>query len=119
MYTLNIDNGAEVALEHDLKCMLHGLLLCFEFKCNEKTVPPRAFLVPNHYGELVPFLFDISMTHTIAHAFGHTQVCSGQTYLSAYEFHLVASTNHQTNITPAFLDAISKWNDEMNKENHA
>lgn len=109
MYTLNIDNGVEVELEHDLKCMLHGSLVCFEFRCDEGTVAARAFLMPNHYVELVPFLFDISMTHTIDHAFVHTQVCNGQTYLSAYEFHLVTSTDHQTNITPEFMDAISKW----------
>lgn len=110
MYNLNIDNGVEVELEHDLKCMLHGSLVCFEFRCSERgTVAARAFLMPNHYVELVSFLFDISMTHTIDHAFGHTQVCNGQTYLSAYEFHLVTSTNHQTNITPEFMNAISKW----------
>lgn len=109
MYTLNIDNGAEVGLNHDLKCMLHGSFVCFEFRCSEGTVASRAFLMPNHYVELVPFLFDISMTHTIDHAFGHTQVCNDQTYLSAYEFHLVTSTNHQTNITPEFMLAISKW----------
>ncbi len=119
MYTLNIDNGVEVELKHDLKCRLHGSLLCFEFRCAEGTVASNAFLLPDHYCELVPFLFDISMTHAIDHAFGHTQVFNGQTYLTAYEFHLVTSTNHQTNITPEFMDAISKWNDEMKKENHA
>jgi len=119
MYTLNIDNGAEVELEHDLKCMLHGSLLCFEFRCDEGTVASHAFIMPNHYCELVPFLFDISMKYTIDHAFRHTQVCNGQTYLSAYEFRLVASTNHQTNITPEFMNAVSKWNDVMNEENHA
>ncbi len=113
MHTLNIDNGAEVELEHDLKWMLHGQILFFEFRCNEKIVPPRTFHVPNHYDELVAFLFEISMTHTIDHAFRHTQVCKGQTYLSAYDFWLVASPNHQTNITPEFMDAISKWNVQL------
>ena len=116
MYRLNINNGVEVELKHDLRCMLHGKLLCFEFRYDGKTTVPRAFIMPNHYGELVPFLFDISMTHTIDRVFRHTQVCGGQTYLSAYEFHLVTSTNHQTNITPAFMDTISKWNDVMSKE---
>ena len=108
MYTLHIDNGVEVELEHDLKCMLHGSLVCFEFRLPHKPVPV-SFILPNHYVEMVTFLFDISMTHTIDHAFRHTQVCNGQTYLSAYEFRLVASTNHQTNITPKVMDAISKW----------
>ena len=119
MYTLDIDNGVEVELKHDLKCMLHGDIIYFEFRWDGRTLVPRAFLLPNHYGELVSFLFDISLTHTIDHAFRHTQVCDGQTYLSAYDFTLVDSTNHQTNITPEFMDAISKWNDVMNEENHA
>jgi hypothetical protein len=116
MYRLNIDNGVEVELKHDLKCMLHGSLICFEFRRDERTVASNTFLMPNHYDDLVSFLFDLSMTHTIDRAFRHTQVCNGQTYLSAYEFILVASTNHQTNITPAFMDVISNWNDIMNKE---
>lgn len=109
MYNLDIDNGVEVELEHDLKCMLHGSFVCFEFRCNERTVASHGFLLPMHYDELVPFLFDISMRYTIVYAFRHTQVCAGQTYLSAYEFRIVTSTNHQTNITPKFIDAISKW----------
>lgn len=117
MYTLNIDNGTEVELKHDLKFMLHGKLLYLEFRCPGKTVAPRAFIMPNHYDELVPFLFDISMTHTIDHAFRHTQVCKGATYLSAYDFILVASTNHQTNITPEFISTISKWQEALKNEN--
>ena len=119
MYTMNMDNGVGEELEHDLNCMLHGKLLFFEFRCGEKTAPLRTFIVPNHYDDLVSFLFDLSMTHTIDHAFRHTSLCNSQIYLSAYDFYLVASTNHQTNITPAFMDAISNWNDEMSKENHA
>ena len=107
MYTLNIDNGAEVELNHDLNHMLHGSLICLEFRTKESV--PRSFLLPNHYDQLVPFLFDVSLTKTIDHAFRHTQVCGGQTYLSAYEFHLVNSKNHQTNITSEFMLAISKW----------
>ena len=117
MYTLNIDNGVEVGLKHDLKCMLHGSILCFEFKTSFD--PPSAFILPYHYDNLVAFLFDISLSKTIDHAFRFTQVCRGETYLSSYEFYLVDSTNHQTNITPAFIDAISNLNHEMNKENHA
>ena len=118
MCTMNIDNGVGEELEHDLKWMLHGKLLFFEFRRYDSPVP-QTFIMPNHYDDLVSFLFDLSMTHTIDHAFRHTSLCNSQIYLSAYEFHLVTSTNHQTNITPAFMDAISKWNDEMNKENHA
>ena len=109
MHTMNIENGAEVELNHDLNHMLHGSLVCFEFRCNEGISAARGFLMPDHYDELVSFLFDISMMYTIDRAFRHTQVCNGQTYLSAYEFRLVTSTNHQTNITPEFIDAISKW----------
>ena len=69
MCTLNIDNGVEVELEHDLKSMLYGSLICFEFRCNEGTVASNGFILPMHYDELVPFLFDISMKYTIDHAF--------------------------------------------------
>ena len=119
MYTLNIDNGVEVELNHDLKCMLHGNLICFEFISDNGAYAPNSFIMPNHYDDLVSFLFDVSMTSTIDHAFRCMQVYNGQTYLSAYEFHLMASTNHQTNITPAFMDAISKWNDIMRRFGYA
>ena len=115
MYNLNIDNGVEVELKHDLKCMLHGEILRFEFRFNEGIAATRSFLMPYHYDELVPFLFDISLTKTIARAFGYTQVFKGQTYLSAYEFHLVTSPNHQTNITPEFIETVSMFNDIMKR----
>lgn len=108
MHTLNIDNGVEVELNHDMNHMLHGSLLWFEFKSKQESAP-RSFLLPNHYDELVPFLFDISLTKTIDHAFRITQIFNGQTHLSAYDFYIVTSTNRQTNITPEFMDAISKW----------
>ena len=112
MYTLNIANGVEVELKHDLNHMLHGLIMCFEFRTPQSSAG-RAFLLPNHYDELVPFLFDISMTHTIDHAFRHTQVCNGQTYLSAYDFYIVESKDHQTNITPEFLDSVKRWKEAL------
>lgn len=118
MYTLNIDNGTEVELKHDLKCMLHGSFIYFTFKRADKMGATNGFLLPGHYDDLVPFLFDISMTHTIDRAFRHTQVCKGATYLSAYDFILVASTNHQTNITPEFISTISKWQEALKNENH-
>ena len=118
MHTLNIENGAEVELKHDLNHMLHGLILWFEFRVKHESAP-RSFFLPNHYDELVPFLFDVSLTKTIDHAFKITQVCKGQTYLSGYDFYLVDSEDHQTNITPEFIEAVSRFNDVMKKENHA
>ena len=117
MYTLDIEHGAEVELKHDLKCMLHGKLICFEFKTSSFD-PPCSFILPYHYDNLVAFLFDISITHAIDHAFRFTQVCKGRVYLSAYEFYLVASTNHQTNITPEFMTAIAKFQEALKNENH-
>ena len=117
MYTLDIEHGAEVELKHDLKCMLHGKLICFEFKTSSFDLP-CSFILPHHYDNLVAFLFDISMTHTIDHAFRFTQICKGEVYLSAYEFYLVASTNHQTNITPEFMTAIAKFQEALKNENH-
>ena len=115
MYTLNIDNGVEVGLEHDLKCMPHGSLVCFEFRYNEGggIVTAYGFILPNHYDELVLFLFDISMKYTIDHAFRHIDTAKGKPYLSAYDFHLVASTDHQTNITPEFMSSILKWKERL------
>ena len=118
MHTLNIENGAEVELKHDLNHMLHGLILWFEFRVKHESAP-RSFFLPNHYDELVSFLFDVSLTKTIDHAFKITQVCKGQTYLSGYDFYLVDSEDHQTNITPEFIEAVSGFNDVMKKENHA
>lgn len=112
MNTLNIDNGVEVELEHDLKCMPHGLLVCFEFRC-KGVVAANEFILPVDYDELVPFLFDVSMKYTIDHAFRHTQTSKEGLYLSAYDFHLVASTDHQTNITPEFMSSILKWKERL------
>lgn len=112
MHTLNIDNGVEVELNHDLNHMLHGSILVFEFRSRQESVP-RSFLLPDHYDELVPFLFDISLTKTIDHAFRHTQVCKGSTYLSAYDFSIVESKDHQTNITPEFLDSVARWKEAL------
>ena len=118
MHTLDIEHGVEVRLNHDVSHMLHGVILYFSFR-RYGTLGPQTFILPNHYNELVAFLFEMSLTKTIEHAFWHDQICAGGDYLSGYDFMLVESTNHQTNITPEFMDAISKWNDEMNKENHA
>lgn len=115
MHTLNIENGAEVELKHDLNHMLHGLMLWFEFR-TPQPYDSRSFFLPNHYDELVTFLFDVSLTKSIHHAFRITQVCKGQTYLSGYDFYLVESKDHQTNITPEFIEAVSRFNDAMKKE---
>ena len=108
MYTLNIDNGVEVELEHDLNHMLHGFILCFAFRIPQKPVPV-SFILPSQYDELILFLFDVSRKYTIDYAFRHVDPRSGLTILEAYEFHIVTSTDHQTNITPEFMVAITKW----------
>ena len=118
MHTLDIEHGTEVGLNHAVNHMLHGVYLFFEFRRYDSPVP-QTFIMPNHYDELVAFLFEMSLTKTIEHAFWHDQVCAGAHYLSGYDFMLVDSKDGQTNITPAFMDAISNLNDEMNKENHA
>ena len=112
MHTMNIENGAEVELNHDLNHMLHSSFVCFEFRTKQESFP-RSFLLPMHYDELVPFLFDISLTKSIHHAFRITQVCKGQTYLSAYDFYLVDSEDHQTNITLEFLDSVARWKEAL------
>lgn len=118
MHILDIEHGAEVGLNHAVNHMLHGIILYFTFRRYD-TLGPQTFILPNHYEELVAFLFEMSLAKTIEHAFWHDQVCAGEHYLSGYDFMLVDSNDGQTNITPEFMDAISKWNDELNKENHA
>ena len=114
-YELDISRGVEVELNHDVKHWLHGVMVCFEFKTHENLVASRGFILPGHYEDLVSFLFDISLTKTIEHAFRHDQVCAGEHYLSAYEFHLVDSKDGQTNITPEFMEVVSRWRDELKK----
>ena len=115
MHAMNMENGAEVELNHDLNHMLHGSILCFEFRTNQKSIP-RSFFLPYHYDELVSFLFDVSLVKTIDHAFGHIDVSRGERYITGYEFALVDSEDHQTNITPEFIEAVSRFNDVMKKE---
>lgn len=108
IYTFDMEHGAE-EMNHDISNMMHGSLVCFEFNSYEPIRAARGFILPNHYDELIPFLFDISRTKTVLQAFRHTQVWKGVHYLSAYDFKLVDSKNGQTNITPEFMLAISKW----------
>ena len=115
MHTLNIENGAEVELKKDMSIYLHGSFLCFSFKIYDETVP-RVFWLPVDFDELLAFLFDISLRKTIDHAFGHIDVSRGERYITGYEFALVDSEDHQTNITPEFIEAVSRFNDVMKKE---
>ena len=112
IYTFDMEHGTE-EMNHDISHMMHGLLLCFEFNSYEPIRAARGFILPNHYDDLIPFLFDISRTKTIIHALRHTQVCKGCHYLSAYSFNLVDSNDGQTNITPEFVSAISKWKEVL------
>ena len=91
---------------------LHGSFLHFSFKMYDVTVP-RVFWLPVDFNELLAFLFDISLRKTIDHAFGHTDVCRGDRYITGYEFTLVDSKDHQTNITPEFLDSITRWKEAL------
>ena len=113
-YTMGIDFATE--LGYDIKNWMHGAVMLFEFKTFDPDVPPYVFWLPDYYENLMAFLFDISLTKTICYAAKREQVCAGKHYLSSYEFTSVDSNNHLTNITPEFMDAISKWNDELNKE---
>lgn len=107
MHTLEIEHGAEVGLNHAVNHMLHGVILYFTFRRYD-TPGPQTFILPNHYDELVAFLFEMSLTKTIDHAFWHDQICGGENYLSGYDFMLVDSKDGQTNITPEFMDAVAR-----------
>lgn len=107
--------GRDYATELDLdtRQWMHGPMLLFEFKTFGLDIPPHVFWLPNSYENLMEFLFDVSLTKTIAHAAKYEQVCAGEHYLSTYEFTLADSTNHQTNITPEFMMAITRWKDTL------
>lgn len=115
MHTLDIDHGAEVGLNHDVNHMLHGVYLYFEFRRYDIAVP-QTFILPNHYDELVAFLFETSLTKTIEHAFWHDQICAGENYLCGYDFMLVDSKDGQTNITPEFIEAVAKWKRKLDDD---
>ena len=112
IYTFDMEHGAE-EMNHDIFHMMHGSLVCFEFKCHEPTVASHGFILPNHYDDLIPFLFDISRTKTIIYALRHMQRGKGCNYLTAYSFNLVDSNDGQTNITPEFVSAISRWKEVL------
>ena len=54
-----------------------------------------------------------SLRKTIDHAFGHIDVSRGERYITGYEFALVDSEDHQTNITPEFLDSVARWKEAL------
>ena len=110
-YTMNIDFGEELA--YDIRQWMHGPMLLFEFKIFGRYAPPYVFWLPDYYENLMAFLFDVSLSKTICHAVKHEQVCAGEHYLTSYEVTLVDSTNHQTNITPEFMTAITRWKDTL------
>ena len=110
--TIDVDRGAEIELNKDISSSLHGSLLHFEFSMQDEIVP-RVFWIPNHFDELLAFLFDLSLTKTIDHAFRHLDVCKGRRYLTGYGFTLVDSPNGQTNITPEFLDSVARWKEVL------
>lgn len=112
MHTLNIENGVEVELNHDLNHMLHGSTLFLWFKNPQESVP-RSFLLPYHFDELLAFLFDVSLAQTIVYAIRHTETYKGGTYLTGYSFYIVDSPNHQTSITLEFLDSITRWKEAL------
>lgn len=113
-YTMGIDFATE--LDYDIRQWMHGPMLLFEFKPFGLDIPPYAFWLPDYYENLMAFLFDVSLSKTICHAVKREQVCAGEHYLSSYEFTLVDSTNHQTNITPEFMTAITRWKDTLMEE---
>ena len=107
IHTMEIEHGVEVGLNHAVNHMLHGTFLCFGFRRHDAPVQ-RMFILPNHYDELVAFLFEMSLTKTIEHAFWHDRICAGEHYLSGYDFMLVDSKDGQTNITPEFMEAVGR-----------
>lgn len=112
MTTLDIDNGAEVGLNHDMTNAQIGSIMCFEFKVYNEHVH-RSFILPMDFDNFASFLLQYSLTKTIEHAFRNWDIYNGQHYLHGYEFYLVESKDGNTNITPEFISAISKFHDRL------
>ena len=69
-------------------------------------IPNKKFILPYDTDDLVAYLFDVSMSKTIDHVFKYRMSNNGELY--GYNFYLVDSKDGCTNITPEFVDFMSK-----------
>ena len=99
--TLNIDKIAEVFVASDQPIPSDLVVEVGGYRILNKK-----FILPFDTEDLVAYLFDASMSKTIDHAFKYRMSSNGGLY--GYNFYLVDSKDGCTNITPEFVDYMSK-----------
>ena len=99
--SLNIDKIAEVFVASDLPSPTNLVV-----EVDGCRIPNKKFILPSDTEDLVGYLFDASMSKTIDHAFEYRMSHNGSLY--GYNFYLVDSKDGCTNITPEFVDFMSK-----------
>lgn len=101
MHTLDIDKMGEIFVASDKPSPIDLVV-----EVGGNGMPNKKFFLPSDTEDLVGYLFDVSMSKTIDHAFKYRMSCNGGLY--GYNFYLVDSKDGCTNITPEFVDFMSK-----------
>ena len=101
MYTLDVDKIGEVFVASDKPISIDLVV-----EVDGYRIPYKKFFLPSDTEDLVGYLFDVSMSKKIDHAFKYRMSCNGGLY--GYNFYLVDSKDGCTNITPEFVDFMSK-----------
>ena len=99
---LNIDKIGEIFVASDTPWIPTDLVV----EVGGYRIPNKKFILPSEADDLVAYLFDASMSKTIDHAFKYRMSNTGGLY--GYNFYLVDSKDGCTNITPEFVDFMSK-----------
>ena len=99
---LNIDKIGEVFVASDLPRPSDLVVEVGGYR-----IPNRKFILPSDIEDLMGYLFDVSMSKTIDHAFKYRMSHNGRLY--GYNLYLVDSKDGCTNITPEFVDCISGY----------
>ena len=99
---LNIDKIGEVFVASDLPRSSDLVVEVGGYR-----IPNKKFILPSDIDDLVGYLFDASMSKTIDHAFKYRMSNNGALY--GYNLYLVDSKDGCTNITPEFVDCISRY----------
>lgn len=99
---LNIDKIGEVFVASDLPRHIDLVVEVGGYR-----IPNKKFILPSDIDDLMGYLFDASMSKTIDHAFKYRMSNNGRLY--GYNLYLVDSKDGCTNITPEFVDCISRY----------
>ena len=86
-----------------------NLEICLACPSQNESIGSSRFCI-NNADELVGKMFDLSLTKRVSDilSFG-----SRYGYVTAFEVVVEESPDHQTNITPEFLDSIARWKEAL------